>query len=405
MNQIDRIMSRRPTVLILAVLAVQFLSACALAQHNPPAEAEARWSVRMAESVMERSPVLMNRWHYEVGTMLVGFQQLYEVTGDERYYEFIKSNIDEFIEEDGSIRTYTVEEYNLDQINSGKLLFLLYDRTGDPRYRIAADTLRRQLAGHPRTEEGGFWHKLVYPHQMWLDGIYMASPFYAQYGAEFDDPAAFDDVARQITLITRHTRDLRTGLLHHAWDESRSMFWADSLTGLSENYWGRAIGWYAMALVDVLDHLPEDHRDRHEIIRVLQGVARGVADVQDPVTGTWYQILDMPNRPPNYHEASASAMFVYALAKGVRKGYLDQAYYHVARRGYEGVLNHFIEVDQNGMVNMHRIVSVGGLGGRQMRDGSFEYYMSEAIVTNDYKGVGPFIMASVEIERAVTAGR
>lgn len=348
---------------------------------------------------MERSPILKTRWHYELGTMLVGFQQLYEATGDERYYEFIKRNMDEFIEEDGSILTYTVEEYNLDQVNSGKLLFMLYERTGDARYREAARTLRRQLAEHPRTEEGGFWHKQVYPHQMWLDGIYMASPFYAQYGLEFDEPAAFDDVAHQITLITRHTRDPRTGLFYHAWDASREMFWADSLTGLSENFWGRAIGWYAMALVDVLDYMPEDHRDRQQVIRVLQGLAEGVAGVQDPVTGTWYQVLDMPSRPENYHESSASAMFVYALAKGVRNGYLDSSYAYVAQRGYEGIISEFIEAGPDGTVDMHRIVSVGGLGGRQMRDGSFEYYMSEPIVSNDYKGVGPFIMASVEIER------
>jgi unsaturated rhamnogalacturonyl hydrolase len=404
MTQTFNVMSMKISRLTLVAVAFLLFSGCAHAQRVPAPE-EAPWSVRMAESVMERTPVLMNRWHYEVGTMLVGFQQLYEATGDERYYEFIKRNIDEFIQEDGSIRTYTVDEFNLDQVNTGKLLFLLYERTGDPRYRSAADTLRHQLARHPRTEEGGFWHKLVYPHQMWLDGVYMASPFYAQYGAEFGEPATFDDVARQITLITRHTRDPRTGLFYHAWDESRSMFWADSLTGLSENFWGRAIGWYAMALVDVLDFMPEDHRDRPEVIRILQGLAQGIAGVQDPVTGTWYQVLDMPNREPNYHESSASAMFVYALAKGVRNGYLDPAYSHVARRGYEGILSHFIEVEPGGMVNMHRIVSVGGLGGRQMRDGSFEYYMSEPIVTNDFKGVGPFIMASVEMERASRADR
>lgn len=389
-----------PYLRLLSV-AVLFtlLVGCAHAQPAAPSDPEAPWSVRMAESVMERSPILKTRWHYELGTMLVGFQQLYELTGDERYYEFIRTNIDEFIEEDGSILTYTIEEYNLDQVNSGKLLFLLYERTGEERYREAARTLRRQLAEHPRTEEDGFWHKQVYPHQMWLDGIYMASPFYAQYGATFDEPAAFDDVARQITLITRYTRDARSGLLHHAWDESREMFWADSLTGLSEHYWARAIGWYAMALVDVLDYMPEDHRDRQEIIRILQDLAVGVAGVQDPVTGTWYQILDLAAREGNYHEASASAMFVYALAKGVRLGYLDDAYAHVARRGYEGILEQFIELNDDGLLDMHRIVSVGGLGGRQMRDGSFEYYMSEPIVSNDYKGVGPFIMASVEIER------
>jgi unsaturated rhamnogalacturonyl hydrolase len=390
--------------LLLILFCLPLLTACLHAQ-PVGTDSETRWSVRMAESVMERTPVLMNRWHYELGTMLVGFKHLYEATGDQRYFDFIESNIGAFVGEGGAIRTYTIEEYNLDQVNSGKLLFMLYERTGDERYRMAADTLRRQLAQHPRTEEGGFWHKLVYPHQMWLDGIYMASPFYAQYGKVFGEPGAFDDVARQITLLTRHTRDPRTGLFYHAWDESRSMFWADSLTGLSENFWARAIGWFAMAMVDVLDFMPADHDDRQEIIRIFQGLADGIAGVQDPVTGTWYQVPDMPGRARNFNEASASAMFVYALAKGVRLGYLGSEFAHVAQRGYQGILDNFIEVDENGLVNMHRIVSVGGLGGRQMRDGSFEYYMSEPIVSNDYKGVGPFIMAAVEIERAATTAK
>lgn len=379
--------------LIIVVIASQPASSQTIAMDAP-------WSVRMAESIMERHPLLKQRWHYELGTVLMGYQQLLDHTGDERYYDYIKRNIDEFVEPDGSIRTYTVEEFNLDQVNTGKLLFRLMDRTDDPRYEAAARLLRRQLAEHPRTSEGGFWHKQVYPYQMWLDGIYMASPFYAEYGARFDEPEAFDDIAFQIGLITRYTRDPRTGLLYHAWDETREMGWADPRTGLSENFWARAMGWYGMALVDILDHMPHEHPDREEVIRILRDFARATVGVQDPVTGTWYQVLDLPGRKENYHEASASAMFVYTLAKGIRMGYLDPQYLESARRGYQGMLDEFITVDEDGFVDMHRIVSVGGLGGRQQRDGSFEYYMSEDIVTNDWKGLGPFIMASIEIERA-----
>lgn len=390
-----------PALALLLLLALPAALPPAPSPTDPPADppdGTAPWSVRMAEAVMARSPVLMNRWHYEKGTLLMGFLRLYEATGEARYLDFIRRNIDLFVEPDGSIRTYTVEEYNLDQINAGKLLFPLYAHTGEARYREALRLLRRQLAEHPRTSEGGFWHKQIYPYQMWLDGLYMAAPFYAQYGATFDEPAAFDDVALQFTLITRYTREPATGLFRHAWDETRSMFWADSLTGLSAHVWGRAMGWFAMALVDVLDFLPEDHPERPEIVRIFRDLAEAVARVQDPVTGTWYQVLDLAARKGNYREASATAMFVYALARGVRLGHLDERFAHVARRGYRGLLREFIEAHPDGRVDMHGIVAVAGLGGRQMRDGSFAYYMSEPIVSNDYKGVGPFIMASVEIE-------
>jgi unsaturated rhamnogalacturonyl hydrolase len=387
---------------IIPLVAILFVS-CSVGLPAVSAQAvdsEAPWSVRMAETLKERNPILKTRWHYELGTVLVGFQQLYEATGDRSYFDYIKTNVDEFVRPDGSIETYTVDEYNLDQVNTGKLLFLLHQETGDERYRMAADLLRRQLEEHPRTSEGGFWHKKVYPYQMWLDGIYMASPFYAQYARLNDQPEAFDDITRQITLITRYTRDPRTGLFYHAWDETREMLWADSLTGLSENFWGRALGWYSMALVDVLDHIPADHVHRGEVIRIVQQLAEALVRVQDPVTGTWYQVLDMPARKGNYHEASATAMFVYTLAKGVRMGYLDAKYMDSARRGYDGMIEHFITSDENGFVDMHGIVAVAGLGGRQQRDGSFEYYMSEDVVSNDWKGIGPFIMSSVEIERS-----
>lgn len=361
------------------------------------------WHIRMAESVMKRDPTLMERWHYEVGLMMKAFERLYDHTGDERYYEYVKHNLDQFVQPDGSIRTYDLTDYNLDQIASGKALFILHERTGEERYRRAADTLRRQLEEHPRTSEGGFWHKKIYPYQLWLDGVYMAGPYLARYGIEFDDPEAIDQIVHEILLVTRYMRDPATGLYYHGWDESREQLWADSLTGLSESFWGRAMGWYGMALVDVLDYLPADHEGRPEIIRILQRFAESVVNVQDPVTGLWYQVLDEPQRPENYLEASASNMFIYTLAKGVRKGYLDAGYLDRARRGYRGVLDRFIEVDAEGLVNLDRTVSVGGLGGDDQRDGSFEYYMSEPIRLNDNKGVGPFIMAGLELEISGTS--
>lgn len=359
---------------------------------------EDAWSVRMAETVMERSPTLMDRWHYELGLMLKAFERLYDRTDDERYYEYIRRNLDQFIQDDGSIRTYDLSDYNLDQIASGKLLFELYERTGEVRYRRAADTLRKQLEQHPRTSEGGFWHKKVYPWQIWLDGVYMAGPFLARYGIEYDDPSAVEDVTREILLVARYLRDPATGLYYHGWDESREQAWADSVTGLSRSFWGRGMGWYGMALVDVLDYLPEDHPDREAIIRVLRDFAEAVTKVQDPVTGLWYQVLDQPQRKENYLEASASNMFTYALAKGVRRGFLRTEFLDVARRAHAGVIRHFIREDDSGLLDLHGTVSVGGLGGKNQRDGSFEYYMSEPVRVNDNKGVGPFIMASLELE-------
>jgi unsaturated rhamnogalacturonyl hydrolase len=356
------------------------------------------WSIRMADSVLTRQPLLSRRWHYEPGVALLAIKQVWLQKGEQKYSDFIKRNIDEFVRPDGSIRTYRLEEHNLDQINEGKLLFFLYETTGDERYKKAAFLLREQLQTQPRTSQGGFWHKQIYPHQMWLDGIYMASPFYAEFAKQFDEPEGFDDVAHQIVLIEKHTRDPKTGLLYHGWDESKSQKWADPETGCSPNFWGRAIGWYVMAIPDVLDHLPGDHPKREALLAIFKSTVAALARVQDPASGVWYQVLDQADRPGNYLEASASCMFVYAIAKGVRKGYLGEEYVAVAGRGYEGILAQFVTVDEQGLVNLHGICSVAGLGGKPYRDGSFEYYVGEKVISNEYKGVGPFIMASIEME-------
>jgi unsaturated rhamnogalacturonyl hydrolase len=371
-----------------------------MANMNKPIQENLPWSIRGAETLLQRHPSLTHRWHYEPGVALLAIQRVWEQTGDLRYFEYIQRNIDEFIDEAGNIRTYRLEEYNLDQINQGKVLFMLYQETGEPRYKNAAFLLRDQMKTHPRTAESGYWHKKIYPNQMWLDGLYMAEPFLAQVAHVFNEPEIFDDIAHQITLFDRHARDAQTGLLYHAWDSARIQQWADPQTGCSPHFWGRAIGWFMMTLPDILDYFPKDHPKRDEIIQAFKDTAVAILAVQEEASGVWYQILNQGDRPGNYLEASASCMFVYALAKGVRLGYLDSAYFPAARRGYQGILEQFIEVDENGWVNLLGIVSVGGLGGNPYRDGSFEYYISEPVVSNDYKGFGPFVMASVEIERA-----
>jgi unsaturated rhamnogalacturonyl hydrolase len=370
-----------------------------LPAHAQRTTAPQPWSVRMAESVMRRDSLVHPEWDYVAGVVLLGMDRIGARTSDPRFASYVKRNVERLVRPDGSIATYDVEEFNLDQVNEGRLLFPLYARTRDERYRKAAALLREQLRRQPRTSEGGFWHKKTYPNQMWLDGLYMAEPFYAQYAKEMNEPAAFDDVAKQLLLMARHARDARTGLYYHGWDESRTESWADPKTGLSPAFWGRAMGWYAMALVDVLDFIPPTHRDRAELVRVFQDVARAVRDVQDPVTGLWYDVLDQPNRAGNYHEASASSMFVYALAKGVRRGFLPAEYRDAATRGFDGIVRDLITVDAQGMVSLNKVVAVSGLGGKQKRSGTFEYYVGEPVVSNDPKGVGAFLLAAEELGR------
>ncbi len=361
--------------------------------------ASPRWSVRMADSVMARNPVLSERWNYIYGFVLRGIERVWLQTGDSRYFDYLKDNVDLFVEASGAIRTYTIAEYNLDQINPGKVLFGLYRATGDVRYWIAATQLREQLRGQPRTVEGGFWHKRIYPFQMWLDGIYMQAPFLAAYTARTGDPSAFDDIAEQILNTERHTRDGKTGLLYHGWDESRRQPWADPVTGCSPHFWGRAIGWYVMAIVDVLDELPADHPRRGEIASVLESTIAAVVRVQDERTGLWWQVLDRGAQPGNYLEASASCMFVYAIARGTRKGYLGGRYRDAARRSFSGVVGELVALGSDGLLDLHQVCASAGLGGIPYRDGSYEYYVSERIETNNYHGIGAFILAACEMEQ------
>lgn len=357
------------------------------------------WACRMSDSVIQRQPILGEKWAYEWGVILKGIQSVWENTHNPRYLAYIQTCVNQYVGADGNIRTYQPDSYNIDNINTGKLLFFLYNHTHDPRYKHAIERLRDQLAYHPRTASGGFWHKLIYPHQMWLDGIYMGAPFYAQFAQQFDEPAIFDDIAYQIKLITQHTRDPKTGLLYHGWDESRAQAWANPQTGQSPHFWGRAMGWFVMALVDVFDYFPPDHADMPALRHIFDDCMRALVRVQ--YDGLWYQILDTPQRLGNYAEASASCMMVYAMAKGVRCGYLSPSYLDNAKYAYSRIIQQFVTVDDDNLVNLHGICSVAGLGGVPYRDGSYAYYLSEPIVTNDDKGVGAFILAGAEMDRLV----
>ncbi|MGZ3846707.1 MAG: glycoside hydrolase family 88 protein [Flavisolibacter sp.] len=341
------------------------------------------------------------RWTYDQSVILRGIEGLWRVTGEKKYFEYIQKSMDFFVDDNGNIRTYRPEEYTLDNVAPGKNLMLLYNVTGKEKYLKAVQALRKQLQQQPRTVEGGFWHKKVYPFQMWLDGLYMAEPFYADYAKTFHEDTAFNDIARQFILMEKNAIDKKTGLLYHGYDESRQQKWADKSTGRSPNFWARAMGWYGMGLVDVLELFPANHPQRKELVRILNSYATAVSKVQDLKTGLWWDVLDKPGKDKNYLEASASCMFVYTLAKGVRLGYLPQSYLAVAKKGYDGILKTFVKTE-NGLTNLHGTVSVSGLGGNPYRDGSFDYYISEKVVVNDPKGVGAFIQAANEMEMAST---
>lgn len=361
-------------------------------------------SQQMARTAMQLWPdsfLLQNdkvaKWRYDQGVILKGVEAIWKQTGEGKWFDYIQRSMDFYVQNDGSIKGYKAEEYNIDHVNNGKLLLLLFQVTGKDKYRKAATLLRDQLRTHPRTSAGGFWHKKIYPSQMWLDGLYMGQPFYAEYASIFHDDTAFADITRQFSLMERYARDPKTGLLYHGWDESRAQQWADKQTGRSPNIWGRALGWYGMALVDALDYFPDTYTGRDTLKAILQRFAKAVTNVQDPVSGLWYDIPDKQRQAGNYHEASASAMLVYTLAKAVRKGYLPASYLVKARKGYEGIKKEFL-LRNGDQLDLKGTVSVSGLGGTPYRDGSFSYYMSEPVVVNDPKGIGAFILCATEIE-------
>jgi unsaturated rhamnogalacturonyl hydrolase len=362
-------------------------------------------SEKMAETVMHtwKDSFALDgkpaKWTYDMGVILKGFEGIWMKTADKKYYNYIQQQMDFFVKEDGTIKTYKPDEFNIDNINNGKLLLLLYKVTLKEKYLKAAKLLREQLRNHPRTKEGGFWHKKVYPNQMWLDGLYMAEPFYAEYAQLAKEDSAFDDIANQFIFIENHTRDAKIGLLYHGWDESKEMPWANKTNGCSPNFWARAIGWYATALVDVLDYFPEQHPKRKNLIDILNRLVNALEIQQDKKTGLWYDVLNYTGegKEKNYFEASASCQFVYAIAKGVRKKYLPLSKSTIAKKGYDGIVKKFIET-KDGFTNLEGTVKVSGLGGKPFRDGSFTYYMSEPVITNDPKGIGAFLLASNEME-------
>lgn len=391
--------------LIFALVLLLFANSCV--QPKNEKEEQKLWSVKMADSEMVRFPELWMienakkpRWTYTFGLVAKSMTELSDYTGDTKYYDYAKLYADSLIDANGTINTYKKESYNIDNVSPGKILFELYAKTGDERYKTALDTLRNQMLTHPRTSEGGFWHKKIYPHQMWLDGLFMASPFLAEYGARFDEPQLFDEVVHQLKLVAKYTYDEKSGLYYHGWDESKVQAWANKETGTSPNFWARSIGWYAAALVDVLPFLPENIEGREDLLSIVSGLAEAIKKYQDQESGVWYQVINQGSREGNYLESSASALFVYFLSKAINHGYLCKEYEATATKGFEGIIQNFIQNEDDGTYTITSCCAVAGLGGDKVyRDGSFEYYISEPVINNDPKSTGAFIFAAIEFEK------
>ncbi len=356
-----------------------------------------------ADSEMRRFPKAWQLDHgkhlffgYAQGVGCCAMLQMWKKTGEERYFNYVKEWADSLINDKGEIHLYKKETYNLDFINPGKVLFDLYKETKDKKYKLAIENLIDQLKKQPRTSDGGYWHKKIYPYQMWLDGLYMASPFMAQYGLEFQHPEWIDEAVKQFALCHQHTYDAKTGLYYHAWNEDKSQRWANPETGQSPNFWGRSIGWWFMALVDALDYIPQDHPGYSNMIEWIKGLAETLPKYQDK-NGLWYQVIDQPNRDGNFPEASVTSQCMYAYAKAVNKGYIAPKYREIAEKAFKGICNKLLIPNADGTLTLSRCCQVGGLGGNPYRDGSFEYYIGEKMRDNDAKATGPFIMGCIEL--------
>lgn len=364
---------------------------------------DTKWSVRMANSVLARSDSLIYyvdrnpKWAYDVAFLGMAIDRLGNI--DSRYSKYMENWVDHFVKQDGSVTDYKPEEYNLDRIFPGTDVITVYKRHQDRKYKIALDNFIEQLKTQPKTNSGGYWHKNIYPSQMWLDGIFMASTFMAQYAIEFNSPEWFDMACKQTRMIYSKTLDSKSGLLMHAWDESRSQKWCDTATGKSRYPWSRATGWYVLAIEEILEYLPESHPDRADLISILQKTCEALLGVRDKKTGLWFQVLNYGGRERNYIEGSGSAMFTYAFARGAHKGYLDGKFLDIANDAFDSIIKVLITVDEKGLITMHNICGGCGLGGNPYRDGSYDYYVNEKRIDNDTKGVAPFIMAALELDR------
>lgn len=411
------------------MIAAAFLGIMALAQPSSVSAASKmekpkHYSEWMTRSEMKRTPQsymldfsTKPKWSYVMGIELEAMLDTYLKHGGDDIKAYCIEYTDTMINPEGEIRGYKLADYNLDNVRTGHFVTRMYEHFPEEKNLRAMNTLMRQLEDQPRTNEGVYWHKAIYAYQVWLDGIFMGLPYRVLtasklYAPELRKPI-YDDAVDQVKSTYERTLDPATGLNRHAWDESREMFWSDSITGLSQHCWGRAQGWYTMALVELLDALPEDYERRGEVQELLEKCFENILKWQDPKTHTWYQVMDAPGREGNYLESTASSMFAYSMLKAARRGWVDPKYLDEGIKAYKGVVKEFIKENPDGTISLTDCCSVAGLGPgispavlkaapsvkeNKRRDGSYDYYISEKIRDNDAKGLGPFIWASLEME-------
>ena len=341
-----------------------------------------------------------DRWNYEYSFFLLGSYKLGKLIGNPDFINYPRRWIDGFIKEDGGFRegVYAMDEYKLDDVIPARLAILFHKETGEPKYKSVVDTIITQLTRQPKTSDGGYWHKRIYEHQMWLDGIFMADVFSMHYAHAYNQPEWYDEAVHQIKLIYKHTVDDRTGLLYHGWDESKNPVWAHPEKGTSPEFWARAIGWYAMALAQCLDYLPADHPERNDVIEIFRNVCKSVKKVQHPGNHLWYQVIDKSDREDNWPETSATAMFAYAFVKGYNDRHLDVSFRDSAVRAYDALLDKFVFVDKRGGLHLDQTVKIGTLNPKTSK-GDYQYYISTERRIDDYKGLASFLFASIELNR------
>ncbi|HUI29591.1 MAG TPA: glycoside hydrolase family 88 protein [Candidatus Acidoferrales bacterium] len=376
------------------------------------------WSDLAADEVLRIHPHYVNydtpslAWNYPQGLILYAIWNVWLETHDQKYFDYVKESVAFYLPDTSGIKTYVQDDFRLDDILMGRVILDLYKLSGEAKYKKAAAILREQLTRQPRTPEGGFWHKKIYPNQMWLDGLYMSEPFYAQYAKMFNEPDDFDDIARQFVLMAEHALDPASGLMYHGWDFAKKEKWSNSQTGDSPCFWGRSIGWYMMGLADALDYFPVDHPQRQKLISIFRDLCTSVLKYQDKKTHLWYQIVDRPGSSGNFLESSASAMFAYSFAKGAKEKYLDHEFSDIAARTFDGLVNYSVKIKQITIDSasapqfefiLENTSGTVGLGGNPYRDGSYEYYVGVPKEENDFRGVGPFILAALQIESSEKA--
>ncbi len=338
-------------------------------------------------------------WNYIDGCMITALLCASEITGEAKYADFAEKFIDYYVFEDGTIRGYSKEKYNLDDVNEGKVLFELYEKTGKEKYKKAIFLLESQLEEQPRTITGNFWHKQIYPNQIWLDGLYMGQVFSTLFKKYFGNKD-YSDVVNQFKNVRKLMFDEDKKLYYHGCDCSKTAFWADKETGRSKSFWLRAIGWFTISLIDNIDYI-DDEGAKAELVKIFAETIDGISQYADAETGMYYQVVDQGGREGNYLETSGSSMIAYAMMKGARLGVIDKKYAEMGRKTFDGICKKYLSISEDGDLNLGGICLVAGLGpeDNKRRDGTFEYYISEPVVENDAKGVAPFVLCYTEVKR------